>query len=430
MSDKGKMSETDKILSSDRTKDIDQILLDSEVTAGGHMIDSGEMTDDDNLIYDWENCETLQIVKAFTITDYGTKSDDDQTDDEFMVPDPSISGIAESAIGFKTPPPRTISDVEENYVVDDMSSLSHVSDIKVSSAPGKQEYAKERVERKGNMYDKLYNAALKGELNVVKNILENHSTTLIPDENGQTPMYAACIGNHPEIISLLIDSGYDINHQDNEGKTVLHVAFENHVPNLAKTLINQFRANTKIRDTQSWSPLHTAIDRGYFSYSKELSKIGLFLYQDVGTEVGWIQLQAACFQENIQDVQFLLSANTDANHVSSAGYTSLHIAVTKSNVDLVSFLLDQDVNVNSVTIDGRTPLHIAVDKGDEAIIQQLLAENADPSLKDAPGNTSLHLAVRLKQQTRSEIVKNRSKIHESFSSFLSYMQHTDSKSNY
>ena len=284
-----------------------------------------------------------------------------------------------------------------------MSSLSHVSDIKVSSAPGKQEYGKERVERKGNIYDKLYNAALKGELNVVKNILENHNTTLKPDENGQSPMYAACIGNHPEIISLLIDSGYDVNHQDNEGKTVLHVAFENHVPSLAKALITQFKANTKIQDTQSWSPLHTAIDTGYFSYSKELSKT--FLHQDVGTEVSWIQLQAACFQENTQDVQLLLSANTDANHVSSAGSTPLHIAVTKSNVDLVSLLLDQDVNVNSVTIDGRTPLHIAADKGDETIIQQLLAQNADPSLKDAPGNTSLHLAVRLKQETRPEIVK-------------------------
>ena len=78
MSEKGKTSEADKTLPTDKTKDIDQIFGDSEVTAGDHIVDSSEMTDDDNLIYDWENCETLQIVKAFTITDYGTKSDDDQ----------------------------------------------------------------------------------------------------------------------------------------------------------------------------------------------------------------------------------------------------------------------------------------------------------------------------------------------------------------
>ena len=130
-----------------------------------------------------------------------------------------------------------------------------------------------------------------------------------------------------------------------------------------------------------------------------------FLHQDVGTEISWVQLQAACFQENKQNVQFLLDADTDVNHFSSAVYTPLHIAVTKSNIDLVTLLLDKDVNVNSVTIDGKTPLHIATDKNDETIIQKLLAHNADPRLKDVPGNTSLHLAVRLKQETRSEHVK-------------------------
>ena len=215
-----------------------------------------------------------------------------------------------------------------------MSSLSHVSDIKVSSAPEKHEFAKERKEREGNIYDKLYNAALKGELSVVKDILENHSKTLVPDENGQTSLYAACIGNHLEIINLLIDCGYDVNHQDNERKTVLHIAFENYVPELAQTLIAQFKANTEIRDKQSWTPLHTAIDRGYYRYSKELST--KFLHQDVDTEVSWIQLHAACWEENIQDVHLLLTANTNVNHVSSVGYTPLHIAVIKSNIDIVT----------------------------------------------------------------------------------------------
>ena len=63
-----------------------------------------------------------------------------------------------------------------------MSSLSRVSDIKVSNPPEKHEFAKERIEREGNTYDKLYNAALKDELTVVKDILENHNTILRPDE--------------------------------------------------------------------------------------------------------------------------------------------------------------------------------------------------------------------------------------------------------
>ena len=167
--------------------------------------------------------------------------------------------------------------------------------------------------------------------------------------------------------------------------------------------MTQFSANTKIRDIHNWTPLHTATDKGYYSYSKELST--KFLHQDVDTEVSWIQLLAACWEENIQDVQLLLTANTNVNHVSSIGYSPLHIAVINSNIDIVTLLLDQDVNVNSLTIDGKTPLHIAADKVEETIIQKLLAQNANPSLADAPGNTILHLAVQLKRLTRSSLPK-------------------------
>ena len=398
------MSEKGQTAQPDKTKDDDQILHASQMATGGQMLDSTEMTDGDNLTYDWEN--TWQRTKWFEIPDSEANSLTDQQLAEerhkqfeavFMVPEPpSVSGIADSTTNNSSSSKTT--DIEEKYVDDDMSSLSHVSDIKVSNAPEKHEFAKERKERQGNTYDKLYNAALKGELSVVKDILENHNTTLSPDKNGQTPLYAAYIGNHLEIINLLSDCGYDINHQDNEGKTVLHVAFENHAPDLAKSLMTQFSADIKLRDIHNWTPLHTAIDRGYFSYSKKLSKE--FLHQDVSTEVSWIQLQAACFQENTKDVQLILDASTDVNHISSAVYTALHIAVTKSNIDIVTRLLDQDVNVHSVTIDGKTPLHIAVDKGEETIIQKLLTQKADPNLKDVLGNTSLHLAVRVKQELK------------------------------
>ena len=369
------------------------------MATGYQGLDVNDPCKDDNLTYDWEECETLQRVRAFSISDYGTEYLLNQPSIEYPLVSepPTLSGIIDSEIS--NPPQRTISD-EEHYIEDDLSSLTDVSDIKVSNAPRQHEYGKERAER--NIYDKLYNACLKGNLSRVNDILEKHGK-LMQDENEQMPFYAACIGNHTDIVKLLIDTGYDINHQDKEGKTPLHITFKNHTPDFAQTLITKFKANTDIRDKQSWTPLHTAIDRGYSCFSKELSE--KFLHQDVDTEVKWIQLHAACFQENTRDVQFLLDADIDVNHFSSAVYTPLHIAVTKSNIDLVTLILDQDVNIDSVTIGGKTPLHIAVDKHDEAIIQKLLSHNADPRLKDAPGNTSLHLAVQIKQEARSEPVQ-------------------------
>ena len=397
----------------------DQTVHDWQNANSSQMPDQREISDDDKLSYDWNRCEMLQIAKAFTISDYEGKADDHSSSD-FMVPEPpSLSGIIESTTQSRSSSTST-TNVEENYIVDDMSSLSKISDIEVSNGPPKHEFGKEKVEREGNMYNKLYNACLKGRLSISKEILENLNTQLLSDEDGQTPLYAACIGNQSEVVNLLVDFGYNVNHQDKEGKTPLHVAFENHTPDLAKILITQYNASTTLRDTQNWTPVHTAIDRGFYSYSQQLSD--KFLHQDVGSEVSWIQLHAACFQENIQDVKLLLDANTDVNHVNSAGHTSLHISVTKSNIDLVILLLDQNVNVNCMTIDCKTPLHTAVDKCEDAIVQELLSHEADPTLKDALGNTSLHLAVQLKQGTEPRMWQSRARVHTQYlySNWASY----------
>ena len=401
MSDKGQTSQGDKTLQTDKDRNDDQIPQDTQMATGGQMLDSIDMTEDPGLTFNWENSEMLQIVRAFSITDYGTNYDGKSLSG-FGVPEPpSQSGITDSTTDKSSSSETT--DVEENYVEDDMSSLTDISDIKVSTAQRRHEYLKERVEREGNIYDKLYNASLKGQLTIVKDILANHKTTSLSDELGQTPLYAACIGNHPEIINLLVDSGYHVNHQDNEGKTPLHLVFENHEPGTAHTLMTQFNADTEIRDIHNWTPLHTAVDRGYFLYSQQLSQT--FLQEDAGTEVSWIQLHAACFQENTQNIQTLFDAETNVNHASSAGHTPLHIAVKKGNIDLVSYLLDQNVNVNSKNTDGQTPLHIAVDRGEENIIHQLLKKKADPSMKDVLGNTSLHLAVQVKHELKPGLLK-------------------------
>ena len=319
MSNKRQMSQADTPIPLKKAREDDPSTHDPQVTTGHQILYSSENTD--NLTYDWQTSETLHIVKTFPISDYGTKSDAGQTSSEFDVPDPSISGIRDSTIIPDSSSKTT--DLEEKYLEEYMSSLSDITDIKVSNSPRKHVFEKERIEREGNTYDKLYNACLKGQLGIVKDILENQKPTSISYEDGRTSLYAACLGNHQKIIKLLTDYGYDVNHQDNERKTPLHVTFENNEPDLAETLITQFHADTEIRDINYWTPLHTAIDRGFYSYSKQLSE--KFLQQGVDREVRWIQLHAACAQENTQNVRILLDAGTDVNHVSSAGaYTTAY----------------------------------------------------------------------------------------------------------
>ena len=269
------LSESSKPVHTDHATKCDGTASDSQISTGGD-INPNNSSGNDKLGHDWG--KALRKAKAFRIPDLDVVDsiDDEISSSKFLVPGPpSLSGIIDSTISHSSS--KTSTDVEEKYVDDDMSSLTSISEVKVSSAPRKHKYAKERREKKGNVYDKLYNACLKGELNIIKDILDKHDTQIMKDEQGQTALYAACIGNHIEIASILIDFGYAVNHQDN-GKTPLHVAFENHVPDLARILITKCKANIKVRDKQKWTPLHTAIDRGYFSYSQQLHKM-IFLWK-------------------------------------------------------------------------------------------------------------------------------------------------------
>ena len=85
------------------------------MATGYQVQDSNDECEDDNLTFDWEDCETLQIVRAFPISDYGTKSDNQSSTNDFLVPEPpSLSGIIDSTIN--NPPQRTISDVDETIL--------------------------------------------------------------------------------------------------------------------------------------------------------------------------------------------------------------------------------------------------------------------------------------------------------------------------
>ena len=199
---KGQTSQEGQSLDAEQAMNNHHNPHDTQEATGSQALHTKEMSDDDKLTYDWETSETLRTVKTFPISDYGTNSDA-QTSDEFMVPEPpSLSGIIDGT-NISSSSSSTTTDVEENFVEDDMSSLTIISDIEVGDAPRRHEFAKERVDRKGSVYDKLYKACRMGQLSAVKEILENHTTVVLTqDENGQTPLFAACIGNHPETIML------------------------------------------------------------------------------------------------------------------------------------------------------------------------------------------------------------------------------------
>lgn len=92
----------------------------------------------------------------------------------------------------------------------------------------------------------LWVAASDGDLPLVKQYIESGKFSAnSKDPNGYTPIHAAALYNHIELLRYLIQSGGDINIKDGDGDTPLH-----HCDELAaiKTLISEFGADWHIRN--------------------------------------------------------------------------------------------------------------------------------------------------------------------------------------
>lgn len=98
----------------------------------------------------------------------------------------------------------------------------------------------------------IWIAASDGNLKLVKEYIESGSSSAnAKDPNGYTPIHAAVSYGHIELLRYLISKGGDINIQDSDGDTPLHHA---ETVDVAKILINEFKANYKLKNSEGLTP--------------------------------------------------------------------------------------------------------------------------------------------------------------------------------
>ncbi len=72
----------------------------------------------------------------------------------------------------------------------------------------------------------IHGAAFKGNMEIIKVLLEHNAKLNVPDNNGTTPLIYATIFNHTEIAELLFAKGSDPNLKDHSGKSAAVYAKE------------------------------------------------------------------------------------------------------------------------------------------------------------------------------------------------------------
>ncbi|GMU19578.1 MAG: hypothetical protein AMXMBFR12_07700 [Candidatus Babeliales bacterium] len=211
--------------------------------------------------------------------------------------------------------------------------------------------------------------------------------------------YAITHKQNEIVDDLLALLGIDINQQDNEGNTALHLAIKQNDINLVRRILSNPALILDLANGAGDTPLMFAILQGNLSILNELLARGAQV--NLWNRYGMSPLMIAIKRQNVPIIQRLLqvphiNVNLQANNRSQ---TAIHGAINVLDSRILQLLLSAQVNppinLNIKDTEGFSPLHRAV-RSPLAIdlIQMLLQAGANINEKDDGGFTPLmHAAI-------------------------------------
>lgn len=228
-----------------------------------------------------------------------------------------------------------------------------------------------------------------GQSSKIENYVSSDSENFILDSTIEgTPdpyqiLYAAK-KNQAKEIRKLSSKGANVNVQNSEGQTSLHISVINENIDCVLSLLVCNEINPNIQDVVGNTPLHIAC------------KMALPLdtctpkLTDVEYRNDALDLSSDTTSETIATM-IMRDKRTDLNCLDGSGLTPLLIATIIGSVKIVSRLIDAgaDVNLKGAKIPA---LCIAVENGFADIVHVLLQNNAKTNLRDEKGYTPLHIA--------------------------------------
>ncbi|XP_068651694.1 probable E3 ubiquitin-protein ligase XBOS32 isoform X2 [Aristolochia californica] len=247
--------------------------------------------------------------------------------------------------------------------------------------------------------ERLVSAARDGDLQEAKALLDYNPRLARYSTFGvrNSPLHYSAAQGHHEIVSLLLESGVDINLRNYRGQTALMQACQYGHWEVVQNLM-LFRANVHKTDyLNGGTALHFAALNGHTRC------IRLLLVDYVPSIPNfWDLIRRRSSQQN-PVVGFEMGALLRIiNKPADGGITALHMAALNGHVESTHLLLDFGASVSDVTVEdgttidligaGSTPLHYAACGGNVQCCQVLIARGASLTAKNANGWTPLMVA--------------------------------------
>ena len=238
----------------------------------------------------------------------------------------------------------------------------------------------------------LHSAAVRGCVEVVRELLKADSRCNVRDGSGLTPLHVAAKAGYVSVVKELLQNNADPNLTDLERSSPLHAACGAGYLAIVRLLLIH-GANVSMTDTNQVSPLHRAAASGHTDVVRQLLEAGAG--PEPTDSVGYTPLHCAVKEGYSDIVAALLAKDANPNTTSRNGWTALHLAMTRKviNSDLIFQLLKGGADVNAPTDNKFTALILAAKSGSEAAVRALLEAGARVDAEGENQSTAIHRAA-------------------------------------
>lgn len=231
-----------------------------------------------------------------------------------------------------------------------------------------------------------YNAAFYGAAKVVEAMAhpardDFYRFSFAPTTPARIPLHAALLMEYPNVASLLIGYGENLEAVDAEGQHALHIAARFGQRSAIRDILRYpyVRVSPDVRTVKTnKTPLHTAAAYNQAAIIRTLVRLGATL--DALDDANNTPLYVAIRARALRATRELLQLGANPLVINERGYNALHMAARHDFIEGAELLLQlpavRDGHVNDGDAeDGHTALHIAAQHSDNPEFVTLLLRN-------------------------------------------------------
>lgn len=229
------------------------------------------------------------------------------------------------------------------------------------------------------------------DLSIVKKLVKSGANIDTQNNDMETALHITLRNNSNEISKYLINAGIDLNLVDNNEKTALEIAIESNNKEIADVMMKKGAKFPE--DKQKINKLlHISLSTGQTNIAQELlHKCSDFNNKD---EINRSFLHNAVIGGNVVSTEMLVEKGADINAVDSLDKTALHYSIRHNDKELTKLLIDRDTDINAIDYTGRTATSIAQDWGHKDIFD---------FLKSKGGILSEERVIKIKGEENAEV---------------------------